>query len=148
MRSSVGRLGAAVLLAFGLAAPATAQGYQAINRLVVVPLGNGDFEVIEGRGEGARGIWCAAADYVKARNGAGANPRLYVKRARGPAVSVAGRKGVVFTTDAGRLPVAPSQSLSVTVRIPGVGLPTNHAIQFCKDYLIDLEDIFYRRKGS
>ena len=147
MRKSMRTLGLAALMAAGLALPATAQGYQAVNRLVVVPLGGGDFEVIEGRGEGARGIWCAAADYIKARQGGGANPRVYVKRVRGPSIAAPGRKGVVFTTDVGALGAAPSQSLSVTTRIAGVGLPANHAIQFCKDYLIELEDIFYRRRG-
>lgn len=136
-----------LLLGAAVAPPADAQGYQAVNRLQVNPLSASDFEVIEGRGEGARGLWCAAADYIKARNGAGANPRIYVKRARGPAATVPGRKGVIYTTDAGSLGAGPSQSLSVTVRSVGVGLPTNHAIQFCKDYLIELEDVLlYRRE--
>ena len=145
MRKSYWSVGLPALMAAGLAIPASAQVYQAINRLAGMPLGNGDFEVIEGRGEGARGLWCSAADYVKARDGGGANPRIYVKRARGPSLSSPGQKGVTFTTDANALGAPPSQSLSVTVNTPGVGLPANHAIQFCKDYLIDLEDILYRR---
>ena len=47
------------------ATAASAQSYRAINYLVVVPLNATDFEVIEARGEGARGIWCAAADFAE-----------------------------------------------------------------------------------
>lgn len=132
----------------GLATTATAQVYTAINRLAVVPLGAGAFEVIEARGEGARGIWCAAADYVIARDGRGGGVRLYVKSPRGPAASAPGRKGVTFTTNAASLSVEPKQSLSVTVRTAGVGLPVNHAVQFCQDYQIELEDILLRRIGD
>ena len=138
-------LSACVMALLPLAA--SAQGYRAVNHLVVMPLQSGDFEVIEARGEGPRGLWCAAADYVLARDGQGAKRRIYVKAPRGPAVTGAGRKGVVFTTDTNRLGATPSQSLSVTVRTPGVGLPVNHAVQFCQDYQIELEDILLRRKG-
>ena len=74
--------------AVSLPTASVAQSYQAINRLQVFPLGGSDFEVIEARGEGARGMWCAAADYVKARFGQGTTGRIYVKTARGPSVSL------------------------------------------------------------
>lgn len=125
---------------------ASAQAYEAINKLRVFGLNATDFEVIEARGEGARGIWCAAADYAKARFGQGFHQRIYVKQQRGPSRTVAGRKGVVFTIDAASLSQPPSRSVSVTTGVVGVGLPTNHAIQFCKDYLLDLEDILLRRR--
>lgn len=118
---------------------AQAQSYQSVNLLKVVPLNQTDFEVIEARGEGARGIWCAAADYASARVGMGKTGRIYVKSPRGPSVSGKGRKGVVFTTNAKA--VDARTSYSVSVRQTGLGLPINHAIQFCKDYLIELEDI-------
>lgn len=135
-------IGLLVVLTFP--AQASAQVFQAVNRLQVVPLNAHDFEVIEARGEGARGMWCAAADYAQARFG-NHQQRIYVKSPRGPSQSVSGRKGAVFTTDARRLGVSPSTSLSVSVRHAGVGLPLNHAIQFCKDYQIELEDILLRR---
>lgn len=131
-----------------LAGMASAQSYTAVNRLQVVPLGGGAFEVIEARGEGARGIWCAAADYVLARDGRGGGKRVYIQRARGPSTVAQGRKGVVFTTNVNALNVEPRQSLSVSVRTAGVGLPVNHAVQFCQDYQIELEDILLRRKGG
>jgi hypothetical protein len=135
-------------LATGLAGSVAAQTYVAENRLKVVPLNSVDFEVIEARGEGARGIWCAAASYVSFVKGMERNTRMYIKSPRGPSVSGAGRKGVVFTTDANRLSQGPSKSLSVSTRTIGVGLPVAHAIQFCRDNIIEPDDIFYRRKGT
>lgn len=135
-------LGIVLASGFGLATAATAQIYTAVNRLQVVSMDGGAFEVIEARGEGARGIWCAAADYVLSRDGQGAGKRLYIKRARGPSATVQDRKGVIFTTDAGTLGTAPTQSLSVSVRTVGVGLPVNHALQFCRDDIIEPVDIF------
>lgn len=121
---------------------ASAQVYTAENRLIVAPLTNTTFEVIEARGEGARGIWCAAASYAQEILRAPGASRLYVKTARGPSISGFGRKGVVFTINASELSVPPSQSTSVSVRIPGQGLPVHHARQFCIDYLLDLFDRF------
>ncbi len=137
---------AAILLA-ALPTLASAQAFKAVNRLTVVPLGGGAFEVIEARGEGARGMWCAAADYALARSQANGQ-RLYVKTPRGPAQSVNGRKGVVFTTNEASLGVPTQQSLSVSVRTAGVGLPLHHAYQFCRDYQLDLDDVLYRRHGN
>ena len=125
---------------------ASAQSYQAINRLAVIPLNPTDFEVIEAYGEGPRGIWCAAAEFADARMRMGKTQRIYIKSGRGPAISAAGRKGVVFTTNAGS--VTPVTSYSVSVRQEGLSLPVNHAIQFCNDYLYDIEDtILYRRNN-
>ncbi len=137
-----------VALVMAMIVPASAQTFQAINRLQVVPLNQSDFEVIEARGEGARGIWCAAADYALARFGNTGQQRMYIKSPRGPSVSSAGRKGVVFTMDASSLAVAPSRSLSVTVRTVGVGLTLNHAVQFCRDNLIEPDDILLRLGGN
>ncbi|MDF3413150.1 hypothetical protein HKX54_01670 [Sulfitobacter sp. M57] len=133
------------LICAALPLPALAQSYLAVNRLTVVPVSATAFEVIEGRGEGARGMWCAAADYVLNGQRQASNQRLYVQTPRGPSVTVAGRKGAVFTLDAGSLPDGPKRSFSVTVSTAGVGLPLAHAIQFCKDYQIELQDILLRR---
>lgn len=121
-----------------------AQTFQSFNHLTVVPLSKTDFEVIEARSEGPRGIWCAAADYADKRLGGGDKKRIYVKTASGPSTRVKGRKAVAFTTNARS--VNARSSLSVSVRQPGLGLPVNHAIQFCKDYLDDRHDnLFHRR---
>lgn len=111
---------------------AQAQGFIAYNRLAVIPLGGQDFEVIEARGAGAQGMWCAAADFAIKRLGRGSKTRLYVKEPRGPSRSVAGRTGVVFTINPNG--ITPRTAYSVSVRQKGLGLPVIHAFQFCKDY--------------
>lgn len=128
------------LLIAALPLPALAQSYLSINRLHVFSISATDMEVIEERGEGARGIWCAAADFTLQRNGQVPHQRLYVKEARGPSMRAPGRKGTVFTTDVNSLPVNASKAYSVSVNIPGQGLPVVHAYQFCQDYLIELRD--------
>jgi hypothetical protein len=143
MRSAL--LALAITLAPGLAA---AQSFTAVNQLKVVPLNNSTFEVIEARGEGARGIWCAASDFAQKRLGLTQGGRIYVHTARGPSISGLGRKGVVFTADPSALSVPPSASVSVSVRQVGQGLPIQHAYLFCKDYLIELRDIKLRRLGA
>ena len=131
---------AAVITA--LPAVANAQSFRAINGLTVVPLTRASFEVIEARGEGPRGIWCAAAEYAERR--LGARGRVYVSEARGPSRSVRGRKAVVFTVNANALPRGPFQSTNVTTAQVGVGLPVAHALQFCRDVFDHDEPIFRR----
>ncbi len=130
------------LIAALMPALAHAQSYRAINKLTVVPLGGSKFEVIEQRGEGSRGIWCAAAEYAERR--LGASGRVYVSEGRGPARSVQGRKSVVFTTNAASLSQGPSQSLVVSTSRVGAGLPIAHAIQFCRDNIGRDDDILER----
>ncbi|QUJ75193.1 hypothetical protein KDD17_09155 [Sulfitobacter albidus] len=130
-------------LAVFLPAAASAQAYRAVNDLTVVPLQGGSFEVIEGRGEGPRGIWCAAAEYAERR--LGADGRVYIQDGRGPARSVAGRKSVVFTTDARALSQPPSQSIALSTSQIGIGLPVDHAIQFCRD-IFDRDDRIIRQR--
>jgi hypothetical protein len=120
---------------------AAAQSYQSVNLLDVVPLNGSDFEVIEANGEGPRGIWCAAADFAEREIGASTTAELYVKRERGPSVSGLGRTGVSFTLDQASLSVPAIKSYSVTTNRPGLSLPVGHAIQFCRDYIIDLSDL-------
>ena len=138
----------ALVTAVALPVAALAQSFQAVNRLQVIPMNASDFEVIEARGEGARGLWCAAADFTLARYGNSRKQRIYVKSPRRLSINAPGRKGVVFTIDANRLGTPPIQSLSVTVRTVGVGLPVNHAIQFCRDNLIEPEDLFFRLRRN
>jgi len=120
---------------------AAAQSYTAFNKLKVVPLGQSRFEVIEARGEGARGMWCAAASFALDRLGAARNTRMYVHTPRGRSVSGAGRIGVTFTLNVNQLSAQPTRAYSVSVRQAGQGLPLHHAYQFCKDYQIEPEDI-------
>jgi len=134
------RLGLVLLVSLLLPLQAAAQAYRAENWLMVVPLNTHDFEVIESRSEGARGIWCAAAEFALRVQGVPRNARLYVKTPRGPSVSGVGQRSVVFTTDPSRVEGDGARSYSVTVTRAGENLPTHHARQFCLDRLIELED--------
>lgn len=120
----------ATAAAIAFPALAGAQTYRAINNLNVVALNSTTFEVIEAAGEGPRGIWCAAADYAETR--LRASGRIYISEGRGAARSVAGRKSVVFTTNAASLSKGPFQSISISTSQVGAGLPVNHALQFCR----------------
>ncbi|APE44095.1 hypothetical protein BOO69_12275 [Sulfitobacter alexandrii] len=144
MRSSSFAALSAVVLAAGIPSVAASQSYEAINHLKVYGLSPTSFEVIEDHGEGARGMWCAAADYAINRLGVPRTTRFYVKSPRGRSQTGAGRVGVVFTTDASSLSVQPSRSVSVSVETPGEGLPIYHANQFCRDYEIELDRILFR----
>ncbi|MEM9968077.1 MAG: hypothetical protein AAF755_08265 [Pseudomonadota bacterium] len=135
-------MGIALAVLFPLSTAAAP--YEAPNSLKVFPLTSGGFEVVEARGQGAMGIWCAASSYVIDRLSPPGRTRLYVKTARGPSVSVAGRKGVAFTIDPADLSVTPSTSHSVSVRQVGRSLPIYHAVQFCREDVIKLEEILFR----
>lgn len=96
------------------------------------------FEVIERRGAGAADIWCAAALFAEQTLGQ-TRGRIYVDTPRGPAQTAPGRKGVIFTTQA---PANASTSVSVSVRQAGQGLRIAHAIQFCRNHIIEPGDRF------
>jgi hypothetical protein len=132
------RLILAALLAAVTPLAAAAQSYRAINDLEVFPLDRTTFEVIEARGEGPQGIWCAAAEYAK--NRLRTQARIYIIKGRDGARSVAGRKSVVFTTDVASLPAGPFRSISVSTSRVGVGLPVNHALQFCRTDDFDVDE--------
>lgn len=107
--------------------------------LDVNPVSATSFEVIEARGAGAMDIWCAAATYAEDTLRIPGNKRLYIEKARGPAVTASGRKGVVFTTiGEGR----DNKTYSVSVKQVGYSLPIHHAKQFCLNYIIEQEDRF------
>ncbi|KIN60404.1 hypothetical protein Z945_1375 [Sulfitobacter noctilucae] len=145
MRRHFTTLLTAILITGAFHATAQVRSFEAVNHLQVIPISQTDFEVIESNGLGARGMWCAAADYLVNGPLNDTDGRLYVKTPRGPSVTVSGRTGAVFTLDASTLPDGPKRSYSVSVRTPGLGLPILHAFQFCKDYTIEVEDIFFRR---
>lgn len=116
-----------------LAAPAVAQSFRAENRVVVNPLPGGEFEVIESHGFGARGLWCAAADYAREVLGAAGTSRVYVRQARGPSVTKPGRKGVIFTLDPSGLQASRVFITGGSLRIVGANLSVDHAYIFCAD---------------
>lgn len=115
----------AVALAF--ASPVVAQGFKAQNGVTVVPVAGG-FAVQEDAGIGARGMWCAAADYARRVEGARAPQRIYVAEGR------RGRGPVTFTLEpAGQAPT-PVTIVGLSVRNAGSNMGIGHAIGFCVDH--------------
>lgn len=115
---------------------ASAKPYTAENFLKVWALGPVTFEVIEANGEGARGIWCAAASYAERRLRIDPASIIYISVPRGPSTSQPKRKGVVFTLDPDTLPeTAVQQQLSfATTRSAGTSFPSYLARSFCRDH--------------
>ena len=130
------------LLAITVAAPVLAQTFRAVNRLYVVPLSADTFEVIEDRGVGGRGLWCAASDYVRAIGRDSSRKRMYILEPRGDAKTVPNRKSVVFTLapDDKLRNTPPSYSVSVTRA--GENLEVGHAYTFCQAIIDELFDRF------
>lgn len=126
----------AILISGTLPAITSANPYFRFRPLLDVnPVSATTFEVIRGRGQGARGIWCAAAYYAQFTLGVDRG-RIYLAEGSGPARTVPGRKGVLFSS---RPIEGAFTSSSVTVDQPGASLLVNHAIQFCRDYDYEFE---------
>ena len=101
--------------------------------MVINRLNATDFEVIEERSFGTAGFWCGAATYTERRQGRSETTPLYVKRPRGPSLTVPGRQGVVFTTDATGLPPADPGRVTLTVERAGATLKSAQARRYCRD---------------
>ncbi|WP_227269789.1 hypothetical protein [Roseobacter weihaiensis] len=129
-----------VIASMGL--PAAANVYRTVNRLYVVPITADTFEVIEDRGVGARGIWCAAADYTRAAGLDGLRKRLYIVEPRGPSRTMANQIGVVFTVNPDEQMRNTPSSYSVSVKRRGENLGVGHAYNFCETLLDELFDRF------
>ncbi|MEM6340752.1 MAG: hypothetical protein AAF729_06360 [Pseudomonadota bacterium] len=127
---------AALLLSPTLGAAAK---YGTYPRLEVNQLQDGRYEVIEAAGFGQEGVWCAAGEYAIRALGLNRG-RIYVDRPSGPALTRAGRKGIIFTTEV----VAQQKSGSSSVRDRGSNLLIGHAVQFCADRS-DRDDIWKSR---
>lgn len=107
---------------------AGAQTYTAENHLKVQPVAGGGFSVPSSGRFGARGAWCAAADYAMDVLGKSGTTRIYVQQ------PIASRSGpVVFGLDpAGAAPM-PVTGTTSALRVAGSNLSIDHAIQFCWD---------------
>lgn len=105
-------------------------------RLPVNAVSSTEFEVIEARGAGPADFWCAAGRYAEDVLGQ-TRGRIYVQRGWGDAITAPGRKGVVFTTTP---PAERVSSYALTVKTPGFGLFVTAAQQYCRNYIIELED--------
>lgn len=125
MSRTVVALFSAVLLCAGAA---QAQTFRADNRVAVTPVGADTFATSTRGSYGARGAWCAAADYAKDVLGASSTTRIFVREGE---ARPSGQ--VIFGVGAGgTTPVAVS-SVGAAIRIPGSNLSVAHAFQFCHD---------------
>lgn len=120
---------AAALIA---AAPAWAADFRAANRLRVAPVDDQVFEVIAGPGMGGSAFWCAAGDYANRVMGAGATQRIYLVRARGPAVT-RNRKSAAHFSLVPPDGVDTSPGYFLSLRRVGENLTANDAQSHCVD---------------
>lgn len=113
-----------------VAGPAAAQAFKAENRVIVRPAPGG-FDVTSGGGFGARGMWCAAADYARRVEGARGIDRLYVAEGRTPGLGQ--RAPVRFTLDPTGLTPSATFIVGASLRQAGASLSVDHALSFCAD---------------
>ncbi len=119
------------ILAFAGATPGLAQVLSDPSDLTVAPLSADTFEVIEGQGAGARGLWCAAADYARDQLNPANTARLYVVEPRGDSQTVQGRKAVTFSlTPQGTVP-RQTFIVGFSTYNAGSSLSVSHALSFC-----------------
>ena len=113
-----------------LSTPLAAQTFRAENRVDVTGTAGG-FLVANGGGQGARGMWCAAADYSKRVLGAHGTQRIYVAQAlqRGAPAH--------FTLDPTGLTPSRVSIVSASLRTPGASLSVYHAYVFCADHRLN-----------
>lgn len=121
-----------MLAVVAMTAPALAGTEGEEDRMTINAISATSFEVIEGQDMSPRAFWCGAATYIERRQGKSSSTVIYLKSPRGASVTMPGRLGVVFTTDARAVPdVGPS--LSVSVRQAGQSLQSFQARGFCRD---------------
>lgn len=111
-----------------LSSVAHAQTFKADNRVLVQPAGANSFAVPSGGRFGARGAWCAAADYAMDVLGQRGTARIYVQK---PLASPSA--AVVFGLDPAGASPASVTSTSAALRVAGSNLSVDHAFQFCAD---------------
>ncbi|MEM1073236.1 MAG: hypothetical protein AAF665_17925 [Pseudomonadota bacterium] len=130
------------MCSIAIAVPAAAAAFRAVNWLYVVPVSQDSFEVLEDRGQGARGMWCAAADYARAAGLYSPQKRMYILEPRGPSRTTPNAIGVVFTTNPDDSIKDTPSSYSVTVKRKGENLLIGHAYEFCRQPFDDVFDRF------
>lgn len=108
------------------AAPLSAQTYEAQNGVRVTGSAN-SFTVSGGNGYGARGVWCAAADFARVVAGASTAQRLYVTS------SGSSTRNVRFSLSPRGLSPQTVTSIGSSISTPGANLTIGHAIGYCAD---------------
>lgn len=117
---------AAVIGAGLVVCPLGAQAYTAQNGINVQASGSG-FTVTGSDGFGARGVWCAAADYARVAAGAPTSKRLYVQGQSGNG------RTVRFSLSPRGVTPTKVTSLGRSISTPGANLTIGHALGYCAD---------------
>lgn len=131
MELKMGKIYSAIVVAVMMASPAVAKDFKAANGVIVMPHANG-FSVTGDAGLGARGIWCAAADYALRHEGVKNGQRLYVAEDRKRGLGQ--RNPVVFTLSSAGLTPSSATLLGASISRAGANLSVGHAIGFCVDH--------------
>lgn len=127
------RCPAAIALTVCLPFAASAQSFTAVNGLAVVPLDADSMEVVEIKRTGSRGVWCAAADFVRQRLGNPRRAEIYVMVPRGASRSVQGSNGTIFTIAPDPSTINAKPSYSASVSEVGVKMSVSQAYKYCSD---------------
>jgi hypothetical protein len=119
-----------LIAAMALAPTWAGAAWRAANRLEVLPVSDGVFEVIGQTGSSAGDYWCGAGDYARSKLRTGATQRVYLWRALGFSQSGKGRKAVQFSL------APPSDALtspgySLSVKAVGDNMTAAAAAQYC-----------------
>ncbi len=116
--------------------PSAALAFRAFNRMEVLPVSNGVYEVVSEVGAGPTNYWCGAGDYAQRVLGAGSTDRVYIWQGIGPSVNRPGKKSVQFS-----LTPPPgadtSTGYSVNVDRPGDNMNVSMAQNYCYDRRAD-----------
>lgn len=126
-------------IATTVALSSSVNAYTATNGLSVVPVsGQGAYEVTTRGGDGARALWCAAAQYAREVHGLSSTQRVYLETGYGKSQTKPGLRGVSFTTrPTAALASGPrlgdAGNYSVSIRRAGFSLTVGHAENFCDD---------------
>ncbi|WP_293575486.1 hypothetical protein [Phaeobacter sp.] len=126
----------ALMAATPLFAPAAIaeQPFKAINRLTVVPIGGGEFEVIGRAGAFKPDYWCAAGDYVRKSLALDWQTQIYAIDGISRSVTSDARSAVRFTLDPEQSGITPHQSNWVgDILTPGFSMRTSSAFGECED---------------
>ncbi len=107
--------------------PALAAGFRAENHVTVRSVGD-RFVISDGGGFGARGMWCAAAEFARENLSASGEQRLYIVGAR-----TGLRAPVTFSLTPGELSPMPVVIVGLSLRQAGSNLTVDHAYGYCAD---------------
>ncbi|WP_146344052.1 hypothetical protein [Falsiphaeobacter marinintestinus] len=113
--------------------PGSVLAFIALNRMEVVPMQGGVFEVIGRVGSGAADYWCGAGDYATVQLRAKATQRVYMWSEVGPSQTRSGKTAIQFS-----LSVPPSgaaeSSYSLSMKRIGDNMRVSQAQNYCRSH--------------